>query len=131
MLYHVNLYQRKNIFILPSSDAVGEINEIILSHGGMINQTRGSTISIEAPIAYDPQPPAVISVTSENQRPSHTAALPSMDVGGHPTIIHGQPNLSQPPPGFINPPSRDTPQNTNLSNSNRSNQVRLYITTII
>ena len=71
--------------------AVSEINDIILKHGGMINQTRGSTISIEAPLDYAPQP-QVIPAVSE----AHQELLPTVGA----VLTSQQPNLSRPPPRF-------------------------------
>lgn len=71
--------------------AVSEINEIILKHGGMINQTRGSTISIEAPLEYAqvPHQPQDMPVVSD----THQSMLNAVG-----TVYSTQPNMSLPPP---------------------------------
>lgn len=57
---------------------------MILNHGGMVNQTRGSTISVTAPPLVEHFNPILPPIASES----------SMLAGGPPQ----QPNMSQPPP---------------------------------
>lgn len=68
------------------AEAVGEINTIILYHGGVVNQTRGSTISIEAPADFH-------MVNADGRQ----HAVPTQSKQSMPSNL----DLSQPPPGFI------------------------------
>lgn len=73
--------------------AILEVNQIILKNGGIVNQTRGSTISVAAPVVeYSHIAQTVVS-----------GALPEL-VNSSMPLVHGsrpQPNLSQPPPTYI------------------------------
>ena len=65
--------------------AVQEINQIILKNGGIVNQTRGSTISLAAPVVEFNQ-----NVVS--------GPIPEL-VNSSIALVHTpQPDLSQPPP---------------------------------
>ena len=74
--------------IYLSIGAILEINQIIVKNGGLVNQTRGSTISVAAP------------VVDYNQT---VAPGPSSDmVNNTIALVHApQPDLSQPPPSHI------------------------------